>query len=180
MKMSMHEFALTIAGQLDEETLDALFEAGCGDATLSEGPGHVLAEFDREAPSLIDAVLSAIAAVESVKDLEVLHVDPDELVWASEIAQRAGRSRQSIDHLVRGIRGPGDFPAPAHHATRNPLWRWSEVEAWLAAYEGRESDTERSVVLGAINGALQARHGLRHSTSERVPLRKALRGLIAS
>jgi hypothetical protein len=47
----------------------------------------------------------------------------------------------------KGQRGPGGFPAPASHATGNPLWR--------------QLDTERSLVLGAINGALQARgaHG---------------------
>jgi len=78
-------------------------------------------------------------------------MDPDELVWASEIASRTGRSRQSIDMLIRGRRGPGDFPAPASHATRNPLWRWSEVDAWFAAYEGRAAETERSAVIGAIN-----------------------------
>ena len=37
--------------------------------------------------------------------------------------------------LIKGLRGPGDFPAPASHATRNPLWRWSEVAAWFARYE---------------------------------------------
>src|SRR5437762_2493686 len=81
-----------------------------------------------------------VEAVESVDGLEVVHVDPDELVWASEIAQRTGRSRQSVDQLIKGQRGPGNFPAPARHATRNPLWRWSEVEAWFAAYQGREAD----------------------------------------
>ena len=85
----------------------------------SPGKGDLtFAAFDREAPSLLDAVLTAISDVESVDCLEVLHVDPDELVWASEIAERTGRTRQSIDQLIKGQRGPGGFPAPATGATR--------------------------------------------------------------
>lgn len=43
---------------------------------------------------------------------------------------------------------------------RNPLWRWAEVDAWFAAYEHRQTDTERPAVTGAINGALEARRNL--------------------
>lgn len=52
-------------------------------------------------------------------------------------------------------------------------------ETLFAAYEGRQPDTERSVVLGAINGALQARHSLR-GANEAGPLRRALKQLLAS
>lgn len=174
-----HNFELTIRGELSDDRLDALFEAGCDDATFSTRDGVTFAAFYREAPSLLDAVLSAIEAVESVGGFEVVQVDPDELVWASEIAARTGRSRQSVDQLVKGQRGPGGFPRPASHATRNPLWRWSEVEEWFAKYEGRQPDVQRPVLIGAINGALQARHALREA-SEPKPLRRALRQLLAS
>ena len=102
----------------------------------------------------------------------MVHVDPDELVWVSEIAARTGSSRQSIDQLVRRQRGPGDYP-PATHATRNPLWRGSDVEEWFAKYEGRQSEVDKPLLIGAINGALQARHALR-GASEPKPLRRAL------
>jgi len=177
--MAEHHFTLTIRGPLTDARLDALFEAGCDDATFSTKGELTFAEFDRDETGLLEAVVSAIGAVESVIGAEVLHVDPDELVWASEIAERTGRSRQSVDLLVRGHRGPGDFPAPVSHATRNPLWRWSEVEAWFAAYEGRPADAERSAVLGALNGALEARHGLR-SSKQTATLRRAVRQLLAS
>ena len=136
------------------------------------------AEFDRGAETLIDAVASAIEQVESVPGGEVLHVDPDDLVWASAIAERTGRSRQSVDMLIRGQRGPSNFPAPASHATPNPLWRWSEVEAWFAVYEGWPVDAERSAVLEAINGALAVRHGL-HRSSDLPHLRKVVGQLLA-
>lgn len=177
--MPEYNFELTISGVLTDERLDALIEAGCDDATFSTKGDLTFADFTREATTMLDAIVSAIAAVEGVDALEVLHVDPDELVWASEIAERTGRTRQSVDQLIKGQRGPGRFPAPASHATRNPLWRWSEVETWFAAYEGRQPDTERSHVLGAINGALQARHSLRVA-NEAAPLRKALEQLLAS
>lgn len=177
--MAEHHFELTIRGALTDARLDALFEAGCDDATFSTKGDLTFGAFDREAPTLLEAVVSAIASVESIEGLEVLHIDPDELVWASEIAERTGRTRQSVDMLIKGLRGPGGFPAPASHATRNPLWRWLEVEAWFARYEGRQADTERSAVIGAINGALEVRHGLRNS-KQSVPLRRALRQLLAS
>lgn len=177
--MAEHGFELTIKGELTDDRLDALFEAGCDDATFGTSGGVTFAAFDREAPSLLDAVLSAIEAVESVEGFEVVHVDPDELVWASEIASRTGRSRQSVDQLVKGQRGPGGFPPPASHATRNPLWRLSEVEEWFAKYEGREPDVERPVLIGAINGALQARRALREAPEPKA-LRRALQQLLAS
>jgi len=177
--MPEHNFELTISSELTDGRLDALVGAGCDDATFSTKGDLTFADFTRDAPTMLDAIVSAINAVETVAGLEVLHVDPDELVWASEIAERTGRTRQSVDQLIKGQRGPGGFPSPASHATRNPLWRWSEVETWFAAYEGRPPDTERTIVLGAINGALQARHSLR-GAHEAAPLRRALEQLFAS
>lgn len=42
----------------------------------------LFAEFDWEADSLLDAVLTAIVDAESVEGITVLHVDPDDLVRA--------------------------------------------------------------------------------------------------
>lgn len=178
--MSEHSFQLTICGSLTDDRLAALVEAGCADATLSSKGSLTFADFDREAPALLDAIASAIADVETVPGLEVLHIDPDELVWAAEIAERTERSRQSVDQLIRGQRGPGGFPPPVSHATRNPLWRWSEVEVWFASYEGRVPETARSLVLGGFNGALQARHSLRGDPTGAEGLRQAFEHLIAS
>lgn len=178
--MPEYSFQLTIHGELKDEILDRLFEAGCDDATFSAKGDLTFAEFDRDSPTFVEAVTSAIRSVESVDGFEVLHIDPDEFVWAAEIAERTGRSRQNVDQLIRGLRGPGRFPTPASHATRNPLWRWSEVEAWFARYEGREADSERSIVVGTLNGALQARHGLRTESPVTKELRDALKQLIAS
>lgn len=178
--MAEHEFRLTVRGELTDARLDALVDAGCDDATFSARDELIFAEFVRAAPSLADAVLSAIADVEQVDGLQVLRVDPDEHVWAAEIAERTGRSRQSVNLLINGRRGPGGFPPPVSHATRNPLWRWSEVADWVAGYEGRPADPERSLTIGAVNGALEARRALRTRAGDTRQLRRGLQRLIAS
>ena len=138
--MTKWMFRLTIGGiALTDEQLDALFEAGCGDAAFSlERDGTVLGFFDREAETQEDAVLSAIHDVESADiGARVLRVTKDDdWLTASEIAKRVGRTRQSIGLLVRGDRGSGGFPAPvARHGSPNPLWSWADVEAWFEVYD---------------------------------------------
>jgi len=178
--MSVYEFQLVASGVLDDHSIDALFEAGCGDATFGNDDGVVTAMFAREASTLTEAVMSAIAGVEAVLGRgSVMRVEPDELVWASEIAHRLGRTRQSVGLLIDGKRGPGEFPRPAAAATRDPLWRWSEVADWFERYEGQAvADPERSAIIGAINGALEARRNLRARPDR--GLIRAVKALLAS
>ncbi len=75
--MYEHEFTLILAGDLeDEATLDALFEAGCDDATFGRVNGVDRAHFVRQAPSIDDAARSAIESVESVPGVRVVRVEP--------------------------------------------------------------------------------------------------------
>lgn len=138
--MSEWTFRLIIAGvELTDTDLDALFEAGCDDATFArERDGSVLGLFDREADTPEAAVLSALGDVESAGiDARVVRVAVEgDWLTGAEIAERVGRTRQSIGQLVRGDRGPGGFPAPvARRGSPNPLWSWVEVAAWFSAYE---------------------------------------------
>jgi len=166
-----------IVTSVDEDGLDALYEAGCDDATVGLGKWRSEVGFDREAPSLLDAILSAIADVEST-DATVLRVEPDPVVWAAAIAERMGRTRQSVDMLIKGQRGPGGFPHPVSGNVLHPLWRWSEVEDWFARYTDYEPDRERSAVIGAINGALEARRNVR--ASEDPKLASSVQQLLAA
>lgn len=52
-------------------------------------------------------------------------------VSAADIADRIGRSRQSIGLLARGQRGPGGFPTPVNPGGRSAHHYWPEVVAWL-------------------------------------------------
>ena len=60
-----YDFVLALSGitDLSPEAEDALYEAGCDDATICVRNGCVFLAFTRRAPSLKDAVLSAFRDV---------------------------------------------------------------------------------------------------------------------
>jgi hypothetical protein len=65
--MTHFSFTLTIEGAdvMSDAAQDALFEAGCNDATFGVSDHLQTAEFDREAADFAEAVASAIKAVET-------------------------------------------------------------------------------------------------------------------
>lgn len=157
-----HEFTLVLEGVdvVEPEHLDAWFEAGCDDATFGEVDGVGFADFARRAPSAPDAILSAIAQLESaVPSVRVIRVEPDDLVSASDIAARLGRSRESVRLLIAGERGMGGFPAPLSHVkARGRLWRWAEVARWAHEALGTGlPETETAILVAALNDALDLR-----------------------
>lgn len=157
------DFALIVAGvdELSDEVLDALFEAGCDDATPSIRYGRLYLDFSRSAQSLEKAIISAIRDVRRAGvGAKVLRVDECNLVTASEIARRIGRSRQLVHQYITGHRGPGKFPPPeCHLADRQPLWAWCEVSFWLAQNNlVRTEVSEEAEVIAAINNVLEASH----------------------
>src|SRR5208337_3869719 len=111
-----HDFALILSGitELTPEVQDALFEAGCEDGTISVRAGRVYLTFSRNSRSLKDAILTAIQDVKCARvGADVLRVDVCNLVTQADIARKIGRSRQLVHQYIAGIRGPGNFPAPA-------------------------------------------------------------------
>lgn len=153
--MENHNFTLIIEGDI-ESNIDALFEAGCDDATFGSVDSVGYGEFDRAASSFADSVASAIADVETVRELRVRRIEPDDLVTIAEIAERLGRSRESVRLLTAGKRGKGDFPSPISHAReRNRLWRWSEVARWAGMQH--EDEMKRALLVAATNAALELR-----------------------
>ena len=72
--MPVHNFTLIVEG-IDlqaEPTIDALFEAGCDDATVGRVDGVQYIDFDREAESLGEAIISAVRDVEKIDGAAVL------------------------------------------------------------------------------------------------------------
>lgn len=169
--MDTYTFRLVVTDLIDDEGANRLYEAGADDGAPETGPqGHSVG-FDREAASLEDAVMSAIKEVESA-DFEVWRVEPDELVSAADIADRTGRSRQSISSLVSGARGPGGWPRPVAGNVRSPLWRWSDIASWFEEFDGSQQvDQVEAAFLAAVNEVLAARRALRPVASS---TRKAL------
>lgn len=156
-----YDFALIIGGvnELTQAIEDALFDAGCDDATLSICYGMLYMEFSRPAASLKDAILSAIRHVQKAGiGAEALRVDACNLVTASEIARRIGRSRQLVHQYMTRQRGPGGFPPPQYHlAEHKPLWTWSAVSHWLTQNNLlRPEENRNAEVVEAINNALES------------------------
>jgi len=130
--MKMHEFTIIASGLNPEadDFEDRFFAAGCDDATLSFQKGVIILEFHREAVSFSRAIASAYEDVLRA-GAGVERIEPDHLVSLSEIAERAGLSRQAISYYTRGERGE-DFPGPVAKVTsKHPLWDWPEVAEWL-------------------------------------------------
>lgn len=130
----------------------------CKDATQSEADGVVRVSFSRRASSFAEAVHRALRDLRGC-GLAAARIETEELVSAAEIAERTGRSRESVRLLVAGRRGPGGFPRPVHTAGgRFRLWRWPEVERWFASYEGRTPQAEdHGPVVDALNLILALR-----------------------
>lgn len=164
-KVPTHNFTLVLSGVADltDALADAVYEAGCDDALLGKRHGVVFLEFDREAATLPEAVLSAVHDLESVEGVDLLRVEPDDLVTASEIARRTGRSRESIRLLSTGMRGPGGFPPPVHSLRgQSPLWRWAEVAEWVDQHLSDSrlapQEWESAAFIAVLNCALQIHH----------------------
>lgn len=155
--MSEYEFVLVVDGTVDDDdVIGRLYDAGCDDATFGSVDGVGFGEFEREADTFADAVSSAIRDVESVEGIEVRRVEPDDLVTLSEIAERLGRTRESVRLLAAGERGRGDFPAPVSHLrSRFRFWRWSDIAAWAGTTSAEEMDRARFVAV--LNAGLEMR-----------------------
>jgi len=170
--MARSEFVLVIDGDVDDDAvIEALYEGRCSDATFGSVDGVGFGEFEREAEGFADAVLSAIADVESVAGLRVRRIEPDDLVTMSEIAERLGRTRESVRLLAAGERGAGDFPAPVSHLrSRFRLWRWSDVAAWAGMVSDEERTRARFVAL--TNASLELRDLWQLPRKERDSIRR--------
>jgi hypothetical protein len=170
--MPLYQFRLILSGitDLTPEVCDALYEAGCDDAGLAMSEGVAFLEFDREAGSFREALLSAVADAETAgHGIQVVRVEPDELVTISRIAERAGRTREHIRQLVVGLRGSGRFPPPVgklngRPGRSTPIWRWTDVAQWLqnAGLLAEEAQPvaetlDRGALIAALNALLELR-----------------------
>ena len=159
--MPTHHFTLIVDGAdlQDESVVNGLFESGCDDALVGSTDGVQFLDFDRDAASLDEAVLSAVADVERVDGVQVIRVADAGLASMADIAARTGRTREGVRLLVSGARGPGGFPPPVTDPRgRYRLWRWSDVERWFRSEVGEEiSLVPEERLVTAINACLELR-----------------------
>lgn len=170
----MNEYEFVLRFQLPEseaqaeQYLDALYEAGCDDATIGVGlPGYIGLDFCREADSAEKAVISAINNVKNaIPDAKLTEVTPD-LLNITEIADLISSrlqkvSRQAMRKYALGqvAKVKSRFPAAAVTSS-SPLWHVDEVITWLvenSKTEKNEAQTliETSRAARAFNLRLQA------------------------
>ncbi|MDO8789657.1 MAG: DNA-binding protein [Sulfuritalea sp.] len=114
-----------------EKFVDALYEAGCDDATVGIGQnGRLALNFIREAASAFVAVSSAIADVKkAIPGAKLIEATPD-LVGLTDIADIVGCSRQNIRKIV--VSHKSAFPSPIHEGS-TALWHLSKVLQWFRA-----------------------------------------------
>ena len=158
-----HDFVLVLTGvaELSPEQEDALFEAGCSDATISLRFGTIYLTFARFASTLKQAIITALRDVKKANiGAVVKYIDECNLVTQAEIARRSNRSRQVVHQYITGQRGPGGFPGPDCYITdEKPLWRWCEVADWLRQNDMIKEDTLRDAqLIATINSVLEYQH----------------------
>lgn len=178
--MDVYCFELYFAAPPGEQVIDALYEAGWDDATVSFDPdagGAGIAAFDREAGSAVEAIASAIRQGRAA-GVEISGVSED-LVALTEVAERAGRTLATADHWAAGRRGPGNFPEPKIRRARASLYSWAQVASWLHEHHLADvslADVETARVCQIADSLVKA-HRLKHQLRPRD--RKLLVGAVS-
>ncbi|EIA1625486.1 hypothetical protein V8046_004781 [Vibrio parahaemolyticus] len=102
------------------------------DCTVSSKGNVLVVDFDREANSYEEAVVSAIKPVNSVDGLTVKSVDAGQYVGLSDTAELSQLTRSALSKFSKGERGDGIFPTPYLRVQgKVPLYDWSEIAQWL-------------------------------------------------
>src|SRR5262249_1311373 len=119
--------------------------------------GRIFLTFSRTAPTMKEAILSAIGAIQQANiGARVLRVDSCNLITQAEIARKIGRTRQLVSQYIAGTRAPGGFPPPACNITGGvPSWYGCECALWLWQNDMIKEDVARAALdAAAINSAL--------------------------
>ena len=152
----LYDFTIRLAKPVTDAQADELFEADFHDVTDGTEAGRGFIAATVEADNVSDALAHAITVIESI-GLTPVAVDDADTVTATQIAQRTGRSRESIRLLASGERGPGGFPLPIY--TDPALYSWFEVARWFATAldEPALPRDEDAAVIAATSHLLRAR-----------------------
>jgi hypothetical protein len=110
---------------------------GDRDGMASSSDGQIIATLFFDGVSECDKLHALLH--DAVRDLrgagfEVTGLDFD-LVNTTEIADRIGRTRQTVRQYVDGLRGPGGFPAPLGVPGGVRVWDWGSVNEWLRGFD---------------------------------------------
>jgi predicted DNA-binding transcriptional regulator AlpA len=124
-------FAQQITNEIDSSAVVSTLD-GISYATLSKS-------FNPGGPGLVSIALTLTAAVEKLGGL-VDDID-DDLVDLSEIAERVGRSRETVRLWSLGRRGSGEFPLPSGLLPGSvKVWEWDSINTWLSKHHPTLAD----------------------------------------
>lgn len=167
--MKTYEFELRFnlpdASQSPDIYVERLGDQGCTDSLVGIGKtGRIAIQFDREADSAFEAVLSAIKDVKNaIPKATLIEASPD-LVGLSDIANILGYSRQNIRKLM--LNNPASFPTPIHEG-KTILWHLSSILTWAKTRNQYHVD---ELLLDVANANMQlnlAKESLHLDTSMR-------------
>jgi hypothetical protein len=154
-------FQIPDATDPDEYAVRLYSDDGIDDVSLigPDAAGVFEVDCERVGPSFSAAVLGVVRDLERVfPEATILRVEPDDLVTIAAIAERVGRSHESVRLLARGERGPGGFPVSAGRLdAKTQVWRWMEVAQWFEASIGPLPGGEHAAFLAAVNDILDLR-----------------------
>jgi hypothetical protein len=144
--MTRHEFVLKLNREVTAEEVEALYKAGSGDAGVESGALGTVLDFSRKAPTLAEALVSAVRDIEKVPGLRAVGVACESIVSLSDIADRAGVTREAARLWATGQRGPGGFPSPVLITTGGEQgWDWQQVGLWLRHHKASQGGATWSV-----------------------------------
>ena len=115
----LYRFTLPLSGfdELSDDAFGRLMAAGCDDALIGCTAGEWSAEFDREAPTLAEAVLSAVRDVEAaaVEGLAIEGVQADD---PGELTEAEASAVEYLNALLRARRLAPKVPEAREMAGR--------------------------------------------------------------
>jgi hypothetical protein len=139
--MNSFEFVLSFMlpdrSESPEHYLDALYKAGCDDASVGVGrAGMIGLDFSRSAESAEKALRSAIRDVhKAIPGAMLVQAGPD-LVGLTEMADIFGFSRQNMRKYATSQAGAREgFPLPTVLGDPS-LWHLAEITVWLGQNTG--------------------------------------------
>lgn len=159
--MNEYEFTLKYAiGEAASEVdslLNRLYEAGCDDALVGVGKaGRLALQFNREAPSALDAVSSAMRDVRrALQDAQLIEAEPD-MVGLTDMAALLKFSRQNMRKIM--LNHATDFPLPIHDGTP-AIWHLASVLQWFSDHSDRIVSSDL-VELARVNMQVNIRQNL--------------------
>jgi len=150
------QFALVVDRLPGPVELGALLDApGFAEVLWDPGNATVRLRFDCAAPIRVEAIVHAVRRVEAA-GLRAVRVDAHDWVTLGDIAERIGRSRETVRLWAAGRLGPGGFPPPLNPGRDTSFYSWAEVLPWLRQRLDVDLPAEEPV-LAAANLAIQLR-----------------------